>query len=169
MLEMDKKCNALSNTGFVTKRMSGSGKKRCWPLYVSWSVWIWVWFGTEFELFHCFLLKVESQWRWLSFETWTKIFVLSYNSQPANQKRFASGRRIAHNIKKSRSFSCGTNKNNTICHVTSSTESLATLLFSVNSTQPDQLTAQLKNRTLTFLPGNSGNSSNWMEFCIAEL
>ena len=50
----------------------------------------WVWFGTEFELFHRFLLKVESQWRWLSFETWTKIFVLSYNSQPANQKRFAS-------------------------------------------------------------------------------
>ena len=118
MLEMDKKCNALSNTGFVTKRMSGSGKKRCWPLYVSWSVWIWVWFGTEFELFHCFLLKVESQWRWLSFETWTKIFVLSYNSQPANQKRFASGRRIAHNIKKSRSFSVLTNQSNRICHMT---------------------------------------------------
>ena len=78
----------------------------------------WVWFGTEFELFHCFLLKVESQWRWLSFETWTKIFVLSHNSQPANQKRFASGRRIAHNVKKSRSFSVLTNQNNRICHMT---------------------------------------------------
>ena len=57
----------------------------------------------------------------------------------ANQNHFASGRSFAHNIKKSRSFSCITNQNNTICHVMWSTEPLATFVFSLNSTQPDQL------------------------------
>ena len=38
--------------------------------------------------------------------------------KPTNQNHFASGRRIAHNIKKSRSFRALANQNNPIDHVT---------------------------------------------------
>ena len=43
--------------------------------------------------------------------------------KPTNQNHFASGRRIAHNIKNSRSFRASANQNNPTNHVTHLTQS----------------------------------------------
>ena len=64
-----------------------------------------------------------------------------------NQNHFASGRSFAHIIKKSRSFICGTNQNNVICHVTSSTESGSVATpFGFSTQKPCKVVLNFENR-----------------------
>ena len=53
-----------------------------------------------------------------SFQVLSADWLLSNSWDSTNQKRFASGRRFAHIIKKSRSFTCLANQNKGISHVT---------------------------------------------------
>ena len=75
-----------------------------------------------FELFTLSTLRVLSFVCWVLTQYWhwqlRVDLLLRVCWDSANQKRFASGRSFAHNIKKSRSFTCLANQNKGISHVT---------------------------------------------------
>ena len=81
-------------------------------------------FHEFFELLTLSTLRVLSFVCWVLTQYWHWHWQLSVDLllrvcwDSANQKRFASGRSFAHNIKKSRSFTCLANQNKEMNHVT---------------------------------------------------